>query len=68
MKATPFITFLLYEAIKFVFPDSAFNNEPIYESVKMFVVSNVNNRDQAREIISLETGLQVVKVEELPND
>lgn len=54
--------------LKTVFPDSEFNNEPFYESVKVFVINNVNNRDQARDTISLETGLQVIKVEELPND
>ena len=51
--------------LKSVFPDSEFNNEPIYESVKMYVVSNVNNAEQAKDIISQETNLQVVKVEEL---
>lgn len=54
--------------LKTVFPDSEYNDTSVYESVKMFVVNNVNNRDQARDIISLETGLQVIKIEELPND
>ena len=72
------MTFLVYctdeynyvsdNTLKTVYPNNEFNNEPDYETVKMFVVNNVNTRDQARDIISYETGLQVVKVEELPND
>lgn len=54
--------------LKTVFPDSEYNDTFVYESLKMFVINNVSNRDQARDIISIETGLQVVKVEELPND
>lgn len=72
------MTFLVYctndyyyvsdSTIKSVFPDSEFNNEPIYESVKMYVVSNVSTAEQAKDIITYETNLQVVKVEELSND
>ena len=54
--------------LKNEFPDSEYNNTPSYESVKLFVVNNVNTADQAGNIICLETGLQVVKVEELSND
>ena len=52
--------------LKNVFPDSEYNNTTNYESVKLFVVNNTNTADQAGNIICLETGLQVVKVEELP--
>lgn len=72
------MTFLVYctddyyyvsdSTLKSVFPDGVFNNEPIYESVKMYAVSNVNNAEQAEDIISQETNLQVIKVEELSND
>ena len=48
--------------------NSEFNNEPIYESVKMYVVSNVSTAEQAKDIISHETSLQVIKVKELSND
>lgn len=54
--------------LKNEFPDSEYNNTPSYESVRLFVVNNVNTTDQARDIISYETGLQVIKVEELSND
>lgn len=54
--------------LKNEFPDSEYNNTPSYESVKLFVVNNVNTAEQAGNIICLETGLQVVKVEELSND
>ena len=69
------MTFLVYctnnyyyvsdSTIKSVFPDNEFNNEPIYESVKMYVVSNVSTAEQAKDIISQETNLQVIKVEEI---
>ena len=72
------MTFLVYctdeyhyvsdNTLKNEFPDSEYNNTPSYESVKLFVVNNVNTADQAGNIICLETGLQVVKVEELTND
>ena len=69
------MTFLVYctddyyyvsdSTIKSVFPDSEFNDEPFYESVKMYLVSNVSTAEQAKDIISQETNLQVIKVEEL---
>lgn len=72
------MTFLVYctdeyyyvsdNTLKNEFPDSEYNNTPNYESVKLFVVNNVNTAEQAGNIICLETGLQVVKVEELSND
>ena len=51
-----------------LFPYNEYNNEPIYESVKMFVVSNVNNAEQAKDIIFQETNLQAIKVEEINHD
>ena len=51
--------------LKSVFPDSEYNNEPYYESVKLFVVNNVNNAEQAKDIIFQETNLQAIKIEEI---
>ncbi len=54
--------------LKTVFPDSEYNSKPIYESVKLFVVDNVCTKSQARDIISHETNLQVIKVKEIERE